>query len=83
MKVIGRIEGEAQQLTVMVTGAPTAFVEQGESEYLYIARRTAHGSSMERQTVAIGMSQIDALIKLLAVASASYRGKRKEFRVAS
>ena len=78
MKIIGMIETGQYKVTIMVDDPPGFFRSQ-ESQWLYITKQAADGS-IGRQSVGIGMSNIDALLTVLNRASDQYRGQRKEFR---
>ncbi len=79
MKIIGELETQFYKVTVMTDTPPSRF-ETLESQWIYITKRDGNGA-IGRQSIGIGMSSIDPLIKLLVEASSQYRGKRKEFRV--
>lgn len=81
MKIIGQIETRTYRLTVMVDAPPKAFRAE-ETQWVYLTKHYP-GEFVGRQSIGMGMSEIDGLIQLLNRASSEYRGKRKEFRVKS
>jgi hypothetical protein len=81
MKIVGQLETQLYKLTVMMESPPSPF-QSFESEWLYISKHDGNGK-IGRQSIGIGMSNIDVLIRLLSEASSRYQGKRKEFRVTS
>ncbi len=81
MRIVGEIDTKFYRLTVMEDDPPPQFTAM-ESKWLYITKRHADGR-IERQSIGIGMSNIDGLLQILQRASAEYKGERKEFRVKS
>ena len=81
MKIIGQIETRTYRLTVMVDTPPTAYRGK-ETQWIYLTKHYP-GEHVGRQSIGMGMSEIDGLMQLLNRASFEYRGKRKEFRVKS
>ena len=81
MKIIGQIETRTYRLTVMVD-SPPAIHRGEESQWIYLTKHYP-GGHVGRQSIGMGMSEIDGLMLLLNRASSEYRGKRKEFRVKS
>ena len=81
MKIIGQIETRTYRLTVMVDTPPTAYRGK-ETQWIYLTKLYP-GGHVGRQSIGMGMSEIDGLMQLLNRASSEYRGKRKEFRVKS
>ena len=81
MKIIGQIETRTYRLTVTVDAPPTAYRGE-ETQWIYLTKHYP-GEHVGRQSIGMGMSEIDGLMQLLNRASSEYRGKRKEFRVKS
>ena len=81
MKIIGQIETRTYRLTVTVDTPPTAYRGE-ETQWIYLTKHYP-GEHVGRQSIGMGMSEIDGLMQLLNRASSEYRGKRKEFRVKS
>ena len=81
MKIIGEIKTRTYRLTVMVD-SPPAIHRDEESQWIYLTKHYP-GEHVGRQSIGMGMSEIDGLMQLLNRASSEYRGKRKEFRVKS
>ena len=81
MKIIGQIETRTYRLTVTVDAPPTAYRGE-ETQWIYLTKHYP-GEHVGRQSIGMGMSEIDGLMQLLNRASFDYRGKRKEFRVKS
>ena len=81
MKIIGEIKTRTYRLTVMVD-SPPAIHRDEESQWIYLTKHYP-GEHVGRQSIGMGMSEIDGLMQLLNRASSEYRGKRKEFRVMS
>ena len=81
MKLIGQIETRTYRLTVMVDTPPKA-LRADETQWVYMTKHCP-GEFVGRQSIGMGMSELDGLIQLLNRASSEYRGKRKEFRVKS
>ena len=81
MKIIGQIETRTYRLTVTVDAPPTAYRGE-ETQWIYLTKHYP-GENVGRQSIGMGMSEIDGLMQLLNRASFEYRGKRKEFRVKS
>ena len=81
MKIIGEIKTRTYRLTVMVD-SPPAIHRDEESQWIYLTKHYP-GEHVGRQSIGMGMSEIDGLMQLLNRASSEYRGRRKEFRVMS
>ena len=81
MKIIGEWETRFYKITIMTDSSPKT-IKEWEAEWLYITKRGRDGA-IGRQSIGMGMSDIDTLIRLLSKASGQYQGKRKEFRVQS
>ena len=81
MKFIGELNARRYRVTVMASEPPGSFQDE-ETQWLYITKRYADGS-IERQSIGIGMSHLDALLQLLNHARVSYNGRQAEFRALS
>ena len=81
MRLIGELNMRTSRIGVWVTEPPSRSIGS-ETHWLYITKQSRDGS-IARQSIGIGMSSLEALIKLLAKANADYCGPRTEFRATS